>query len=33
MKAVWGKMDPNKRINTFEVSYKVILKSNLDIWP
>lgn len=26
MKAVWGKMDPNKRINTFEVSYKVILK-------
>lgn len=26
MKAVWGKMDPNKRINTFEVSCKVILK-------
>lgn len=22
MKAVWGKMDPNKRVNTFEVSLK-----------
>lgn len=32
MKAVWGKMDPHKRINTFEVRLKIVINIGLRSW-